>query len=319
MIEFANSDSTIWNRDQLIIDIAHAMSQAVPRIDIGTKREGPCARSLGLYDLLDNMCSRFNYSASDIYITTCNLAETHDRYNIVIKPQMVYLTAAQQYSPPASNKTIAKHFGHFIGHGNQPRLYLGSYLYAHHRDRTMQTYHTQVTNQYHRPFIGVEDMMFNNHSWAEVQDAVELLQHSPLTIDSIDQYPILNPVTLNITKAYPNFFVEIVNLTYWSGDTFYIDEKIWRPMLMRTPFVVHGPQKFLSRLRALGFRTFDAWWDEGYSEDPPDYQLKEIVRLIEQLAEKSLAELEAMYADMQSVLEHNYQLLKRIQKQDLHA
>jgi hypothetical protein len=319
MIEFANSDSTIWNRDQLIIDIAHAMSQAVPRIDIGTKREGPCARSLGLYDLLDNMCSRFNYSASNIYITTCNLAETHDRYNIVIKPQMVYLTAAQQYSPPASNKTIAKHFGHFIGHGNQPRLYLGSYLYAHHRDRTMQTYHTQVTNQYHRPFIGVEDMMFNNHSWAEVQDAVELLQHSPLTIDSIDQYPILNPVTLNITKAYPNFFVEIVNLTYWSGDTFYIDEKIWRPMLMRTPFVVHGPQKFLSRLRALGFRTFDAWWDEGYSEDPPDYQLKEIVRLIEQLAEKSLAELDAMYADMQSVLEHNYQLLKRIQMQDLHA
>jgi hypothetical protein len=183
----------------------------------------------------------------------------------------------------------------------------------------MQTYHTQVTNQYHRPFIGVEDMMFNNHSWAEVQDAVELLQHSPLTIDSIDQYPILNPVTLNITKAYPNFFVEIVNLTYWSGDTFYIDEKIWRPMLMRTPFVVHGPQKFLSRLRALGFRTFDAWWDEGYSEDPPDYQLKEIVRLIEQLAEKSLAELDAMYADMQSVLEHNYQLLKRIQMQDLHA
>jgi hypothetical protein len=88
---------------------------------------------------------------------------------------------------------------------------------------------------------------------------------------------------------------------------------------MRTPFVVHGPQNFLPRLRALGFRTFDAWWDEGYSEDPPDYQLKEIVRLIELLAEKSVGELEAMYADMQSVLEHNYQLLKRIQKQDLHA
>jgi hypothetical protein len=84
MIEFANSDSTIWNRDQLVIDIAHAMSQRAPRIDIGTKREGPCARSLGLYDLLDNMCSRFNYSANDIYITTCNLAETHDRYNIII-------------------------------------------------------------------------------------------------------------------------------------------------------------------------------------------------------------------------------------------
>jgi hypothetical protein len=319
MINFANSDSTIWNRDQLIIDLALAMSENQLRIDIGTKGEGPCARSLGLYDLLDNLCERFNYSASRIYITTCNLAESHDRYNIVIDPQTVYLKAAQRYTPPASNKHIVKHFGHFIGHGNLPRLYLGSYLRQHHSEQTLQTYHTTVTDPYHRPFIGVEDMMFNGHSCAEVQSAVELLQAAPLTLDSIDQYPILNPVTLNITKVYPSFFVEIVNLTYWSGDTFYIDEKIWRPMLMRTPFIVHGPQNFLPRLRALGFRTFNSWWDEGFSEDPPDCQLKEIVRLIELLAEKSIAELDAMYADMQSVLEHNYQLLKRIQKQDLHA
>jgi hypothetical protein len=162
-------------------------------------------------------------------------------------------------------------------------------------------------------------MMFMGHSWTEVQSAIELLQAAPLTIDSIDQYPILNPTTLNITKVYPDFFVEIVNLTYWSGNTFYIDEKIWRPILMRTPFVVHGPQNFLPRLRALGFRTFDAWWDEGYSEDPSDYQLKEITNIIAQLAKKSVAELSAMYTDMQLVLEHNYQLLKRIQKQDLHA
>lgn len=319
MIEFANSDSTIWNRDQLIIELAHAMSSGAPRIDIGTRGEGPCARSLGLYDLLDNMCARFNYSASNVYITTCNLAEAHDHYNIVIDPQIVYLKAAQRYSPPASNKHIVKHFGHFIGHGNLPRLYLGSYLRQHHSEQTLQTYHTTVTDSYHRPFIGVEDMMFNGHPWDQVQSAVELLQAAPITIDSIDQYPILNPTTLNITKVYPSFFVEIVNLTYWSGDTFYIDEKIWRPMLMRTPFIVHGPQNFLPRLRALGFRTFDTWWDEGYSEDPPDYQLKEITNIIKQLAKNSLTELDAMYADMQSVLEHNYQLLKQIQKHHLHA
>jgi hypothetical protein len=162
-------------------------------------------------------------------------------------------------------------------------------------------------------------MMFNGHSWDQVQSAVDLLQAAPLTIDSIDQYPILNPTTLTITKVYPDFFVEIVNLTYWSGNTFYIDEKIWRPMLMRTPFIVHGPQNFLPRLRALGFRTFDAWWDEGYSEDPPDYQLKEITNIIKKLAKKRVTALEYMYAGMQSVLEHNYQLLKQIQKHHLHA
>jgi hypothetical protein len=319
MIEFANSDSTIWNRDQLIIDLAHAMTSGVPRINLSTRGEGPCARSLGLYDLLDNMCQRFNYNPRNIYITTCNLIETHNWYNIIINPPVRYLTAAQQYTPLNSIKQINKHFGHFIGHGNQPRLYLGSYLYHHYKEQTLQTYHTTITDSYHRPFIGIEDMMFLNHTWTEIQNAIELLKAAPLMVDRINQYPILNPTTLNITKVYPEFFVEIVNLTYWSGDTFYIDEKIWRPILMRTPFVVHGPQNFLPRLRALGFRTFNAWWDEGYSEDPPDYQLKEIVCLIDQLAKKSTTELETMYTEMQSVLEHNYQLLNRIQKQDLHA
>lgn len=319
MIEFANSDSTIWNRDQLIIDIAVAMSQGAPQIMLGTRGEGPCARSLGLYDLLDTLCARFNYAPERISIVTCNLAEQHDRYRIVIDPQVVYLKAAQNHIPPQSDKKIQKHFGHFIGHGNLPRLYLGSYLHRHYRDQTLQTYHTDVTADYHRPFIGLEDMMFMGHTWNEISNAVELLKSAPLRIDTIDQYPILNPTTLNITKLYPNFFVEIVNLTYWSGNTFYIDEKIWRPILMRTPFIVHGPQNFLKRLRALGFETFDSWWDEGYSEDPPDCQLPAIAHIIDQLASRDLDYINTMYADMQSRLEHNYQLLKRIGKSDLHA
>ena len=319
MIEFANSDSTIWNRDQLIIDLAVAMSQGQPRIDLGTHGEGPCARSLGLYDLLDNLCKRFQYPANQIYITTCNLAEQHPVYNIIIDPQVVYLKAAQRYTLPSSDKQIVKHFGHFIGHGNLPRLYLGSYLHRHYAEQTVQTYHTTVTTDYHRPFIGIEDMMAAGHTWNEVANAVELLRAAPITIDSIDQYPILNPTTLNITKLYPDFFVEIVNLTYWSGNTFYIDEKIWRPMLMRTPFVVHGPQNFIKRLRALGFQTFDAWWDEGYSEDPPDCQLPAIAHIIDQLAARDLDTVRNMYAQMQPIVEHNYQLLKRIGKSDLHA
>jgi hypothetical protein len=316
MIEFANSDSTIWNRDQLIIELARAMTSNTSRIDLGTKGEGPCARSLGLYDLLDRMCACFNYNASDIYITTCNLAESHNRYNIIIDPQIVYLTAAQKHTRPTSTKQIRKHFGHFIGHSNHPRLYLGSYLRQHHNDQTLQTYHTRVTDLYHRPFIGIEDMMFYNNTWEEVQSAVELLRAAPLIIDSIDQYPILNPTTLNITKVYPEFFVEIVNLTYWSGNTFYIDEKIWRPMLMKTPFMVQGSQNFILNLRRLGFKTFDSWWDEGYSEDPADCQVPAIIKNIKQLSTLTIAQLKDMHAEMMPTLEHNYNRLMTITEQD---
>jgi len=309
MIVFANSDSTIWNRDQLIIDLAHAMSTRLPRIDLSTNGEGPCASSLGLYELLDNMCDRFGYPGNQIYINTCNLIEKHHVYNVVINPQTIYLDTAQKYAPPGDNKQIKKHFGHFVGHGNLPRLYLGSYLYQNHREKTLQTYHCDTADAYHRPFIGVEDLMFLQHGWECVDSAIELIKAAPIKSDKIDQYPILNPATLNITKLYPDFFVEVVNLTYWSGSTFYIDEKIWRPMLMRTPFIVHGPQNFLPRLRKLGFKTFHQWWDEGYSEDPEGWQLTEIPKILDCLSQLSIGELESMYADMQPTIEHNYNLL----------
>jgi hypothetical protein len=124
---------------------------------------------------------------------------------------------------------------------------------------------------------------------------------------------------LNIVKLYPKFFVEIVSLTYWSGNTFYIDEKLWRPILMRTPFIVQGPQDFLRRFRALGFRTFDRWWDEGYSEDPADCQPEAIVQLLNQLSQLTLNDIRVILAEMQDTLEHNYNLMMRLTKKDLYC
>jgi len=319
MIGFASSDCIIWNKDQLIIDLAYSMSNKIPKIDLSTNGEGPCARSLGLYDLLDNMCNRFDYPGDQIYITTCNLIEKHHIYNIVIQPQTSYLNTAQKFTPPGDHKQIKKHFGHFIGHGNLPRLYLGSYLYKNYREKTLQTYHCDTALAYHRPFMGVEDLMFFQHGWDCVDNAIELLKAAPIKTDEINQYPILNPATLNITKSYPDFFVEIVNLTYWSGNTFYIDEKIWRPVLMRTPFIIHGPENFVVRLRKLGFKTFHQWWDEGYSEDPEGWQLTEIPKLLDRISQLSISELESMYADMQQTVDHNYHLMKSLKKHQLYA
>jgi hypothetical protein len=229
---------------------------------------------------------------------------------------MIYLDTAQKYASPDHSKKIKKHFGHFIGHGNRPRLYLGGYLYKKYREKTLQTYHCDLANQYHRPFIGVEDLMFFQHSWDHIDDAIELIKAAPIKLDEIDQYPILNPETLNITKIYPSFFVEIVNQTYWSGNTFYLDEKIWRPILMRTPFIVHGPANFLPRLQKLGFKTFSKWWNEGYSEDPDGWQLTEIPKIIDCISRWSIGDLNNIYAEMSPVVEYNYQLLMSLIKQD---
>ena len=87
-------------------------------------------------------------------------------------------------------------------------------------------------------------------------------------------------------------------------------------MALKTPFIVQGPVNFLHNLQRLGFKTFDYWWDEGYSEDPNEWQVKLIKELIDMLATKTKQELKKMYDEMMPVLEHNRQRLMTLTKQD---
>jgi hypothetical protein len=111
-----------------------------------------------------------------------------------------------------------------------------------------------------------------------------------------------------ILGAYSNIFLDIVCNTYLTGSTFYMDEKIWRPIITKTPFIVHGPRNFIKNFRKMGFQTFDQWWDEGYSEDHADYQTRAILNIIDQLSRYSLTDIRDFYREMQPVLDHNYEI-----------
>lgn len=316
MINIATNDGRICNRDQVIIDIISAIGKNMP-VELTTITEGPCAESLGLYDLMDNISETFSYPKSKISLVTGNLVESHPEYTIIKNPTLVYLEKTKTLS---INNTKHfgpefKHFGNFIGHGNRYRLQLGSYLYTHYQTQTLQTYHCDVMDSYHRSHIGLEDLLFEN-GIDEFSNAVNLLSNTPLTADAIDSYPILLPETLNITKVYPDFFVELVNVTYFSGTAFFVDEKIWRPILMKTPFMVQGSQNYILNLRRLGFKTFDRWWDEGYSEDPCNCQVSAMIDNIKQLSTLTVDQLQTMYQEMLPTLEHNYHRLMTITKQE---
>jgi len=88
---------------------------------------------------------------------------------------------------------------------------------------------------------------------------------------------------------------------------------------MRTPFIVQGPQYFIQRLRVLGFKTFSDFWDEGYSEDPSDWQINEIKRVLDYIAQQPVEQLVKWTADMQCIVEHNYNRLLTLTKEELGA
>jgi hypothetical protein len=296
------------------------MQYPASEIKLSTNNEGPCAESLGLYDLLDSACKKFNYPKSKISLQTCNLVEQHQEYQIDIRPQFIYLNSAKKVRvEDIKEKKFdgkLKHFGLFIGHSNLPRLHLSSHVRALYKNKTCQTFHYTRNSDYHKPFLFLENMISGKFPWKDVNRAIKLVKQSPIVIDEINQYPILSPETFNICKIYNTFFVDIVCLTYFSGNTFYIDEKIWRPMLSKTPFIVQGPQFFLQRLQHLGFKTFKNYWSEGYSEDPAEHQNHEIFKVLKKLSKLSIAELANMYEDMKLILDHNYNLMHQITKND---
>ena len=69
-------------------------------------------------------------------------------------------------------------------------------------------------------------------------------------------------------EIYNNSYVSIVSETVnlQAPDTFYISEKIAKPLLLAQPFWVHGCQGYLRHLQDLGFRTYGDHWDESYDD-----------------------------------------------------
>jgi hypothetical protein len=317
MVILPNIDGKIWHIEQKIIELIHQYNTD-QKLTISMNQEGPCLQSLGLFDLLDNLCERFHWDKNCIEIFTNNLLESHSEYRIKKLAPLHLLSSAQKFCKSNSLKekdfTSLKHFGIFIGRSNWLRLWLSSLIYSKYNDITIQTFHYDPSVDYHRENLGIDSLLSSlNNDQLELSHVVNLLEKSPILIDQcLPEYPILTPAHYEISKVYHRFFVEIVCETYSQGTTFYPTEKIWRPIACKTPFIVQGPANYYHNLRKIGFKTFNQWWDEGFTEDNYTHQPREIIKILDSLSRLTRSQLKNMYTEMAPILEHNYQLLQEL-------
>lgn len=326
VITIVTSDNQIWNKEEVYSELVYAMSLR-QAFKINLLSEGPDLQSLGIYDFLDKIAQKFNFSLNQITIYTANALETHSQINIVYCAPYHLLNNAKDYITAVSKVKHLKHFGMFIGRSNAPRLHLASYIDHHYYDQCIMSYHFNFVDEFHISNVGIEDLI----KYYRVQDIhVEgkFLSQCPIKLDYtttvlIDKSLDLNPAQQLLKndkdyflQTYCKFFVEIVCESYFTGNTFFPTEKIFRPILLKTPFIVQGPQFFLSNLKKLGFKTFDQWWDEGYQEDPTIHQLIEIKKVVDILSTKSVDQLCSMYSEMTPILEHNYQTAMSLTMKD---
>jgi len=111
-----------------------------------------------------------------------------------------------------------------------------------------------------------------------------------------------------ITQSMESFVYVVTETCFWDKKK-HLTEKIFKPIVLKQPFILVGCAYNLDYLKEYGFKTFDRWWDESYDncEDPIE-RLNLIVKILEDLSKLSDQELFSMLCDMEEILEHNYSL-----------
>lgn len=329
MYNIISRDTFIWSENQLVMYLYDCFVNDRD-IKLNFNVEGMCARRNGLYNILDEFCSKTNYDASRITLHTGNMLEAHDRYCIVKMPKYWYEVVEIQKWAKAHTleitNTPVRHFGSFVGRSSWDRLWISAILDSKFKEQTIQTYNSGIRTNYLvkedsglHDHIGLDDLAtyqcdilpsainFLERCPRVIEDDIEYIKTVKSFIPQADYYPIQHPANLNILKEYNNIFLDIICETRITGNVFFVTEKTWRCVLAKRPFLVMGPTNFLSNLHRLGFKTFNKFWSECYDEVGINHRIKEIEQVLDIVSQWSTEQLADSLAEMQDILEHNYQ------------
>lgn len=116
-----------------------------------------------------------------------------------------------------------------------------------------------------------------------------------------------------VIQDYKKTFFSVVSETLTLNDTVYISEKTLKPLSIGHPFFLISSKNSLKKIKEMGYKTFDIWWDESYDLcDTYQERIEMILSEIEKIKLKSYKELVDMRNDMYGVLKHNQQIFKNI-------
>lgn len=296
------ADNFIWNQQELAQFLAAHQGKDIV-IENGT--EGCCAHAVGLYHWLD----KFEFAS--VTIKTSNPLERHDCYRIKIVLPWKFLQVSQIIDSRWHTWNRQQVFGTVFGRPLWHRLGIAAHLLTQHRTISAVGFTADPRNQDQRELFELTALW--QHSPVGLQNFAQIWDQLPLYHTDVDAYTpgahLTDGYVAQTQRIYQHFFVDIAAETFTSGQCFFVTEKTVRPMLLKKPFIIMGSKDHLAYLKQLGFRTFADFWNEDYDGYSGQQRYERILALIDQLASKSLDELEQMYWDMQYTLDHNYNLL----------
>jgi hypothetical protein len=211
-------------------------------------------------------------------------------------------------------KDIRKKFGIFIGRASWHRLYLSTILFNRYRDDSLISFWQHLKNPKQPANLHIDKLLSDMARFCKrdlLEQVTNFVNHLPMHLNEEDRLNNNNTGWINYDRAYDfidrynEIFLDVVCETMHQGRTFYLTEKMARPLLTGTPFVVFGPRNYLQNLRRLGFKTFNDIWDEDYDNREGADRLHHMEKLLDRISQFSLTEMNTILNNIKDILEHN--------------
>ena len=139
----------------------------------------------------------------------------------------------------------------------------------------------------------------------------KLVTKLPLTIDT-DNFEYRPSFGYNgdLMEFYNKSYFSIVSNThFFSVDekAITLNEKEYKTILAKHPFILIASPGTLALLKTLGFKTFDKWFDESYDNETNDeVRMLKLINEVDRLCKLDNNTWDTMINEMTPVLEHNY-------------
>jgi len=131
--------------------------------------------------------------------------------------------------------------------------------------------------------------------------------HLPSTPLIIDNERVLGSASADIPRCTNDSFWHIVTETVFYYDKLHLTEKIFKPIVMKQPFMLLAAPGNLAYLKSYGFKTFEGIINENYDtiEDPDD-RVDAVVQQLDWYCALTAAEKQEIIRKIEPIVEYNF-------------
>ena len=194
-------------------------------------------------------------------------------------------------------------FNRLVSNDRSYRCYFVSLLYKHKLIKK-----GQVSFGINNERVTWEHELTNSHSKLSSKARVHMRKYlprdKPLIIDGTD---ILGSASADIPRCINDSLWHIVTETVFYYDKLHLTEKIFKPIVMKQPFMLLGAVGNLAYLKSYGFKTFEGIIDESYDTIVDnDARTEAVVQQIAWYCALSAEEKRSVIEAIAPIVEYNF-------------